>query len=160
VAAAQVLGDPVHQVDDLWARFDALGEEEFLARMDALAAQLPPAVAAYERASAFDSTGHEEQALPLYREALALGLEEDRRRQCVIQLASTLRNLGRAEESVALLEAERGRSDEYSDGVAAFLALALHDAGRKSEALSVALGALAGHMDRYRRSLTNYAREL
>jgi tetratricopeptide (TPR) repeat protein len=147
-------------VEDLWAEFDRLTEDEFLARMDALAAQLPPAVAAYERGSAFDSTGHEEQAAPLYREALALGLDEARRRQCVIQLASTLRNLGRAEESVALLEPERGRSDAYDDGVAAFLALALHDAGRQSEALAVALGALAGHMDRYRRSLTEYAREL
>ena len=147
-------------VEELWARFDALGEEEFLARMDALAADLPPAVAAYERGSAFDSTGHEERALPLYREALALGLDDDRRRQCLIQLASTLRNLGRAAEAVRLLDGERGRGDAYDDGVAAFLALALHDAGRKSEALSVALGALAGHMDRYRRSLTNYAREL
>jgi tetratricopeptide (TPR) repeat protein len=128
--------------------------------MDALAAELPPAVAAYERGSAFDSTGHEERALPLYREALALGLDEDRRRQCTIQLASTLRNLGRPEESVALLEPEQGRADEYADGAAAFLALALRDAGRKSEALAVALGALARHMDRYRRSLTNYAREL
>ena len=146
--------------DELWAQFDALGEEAFLAQMDALAAQLPPAVAAYERASAFDSTGHEEQALPLYREALALGLDEDLRRQCVIQLASTLRNLGRPQESVSMLRAERGKSDEFDDGVAAFLALALHDAGRQSEALSVALGALAGHMDRYRRSLTAYADEL
>ena len=146
--------------DELWAQFDALGEEAFLAQMDALAARLPPAVAAYERASAFDSTGHEEQALPLYREALALGLDEDLRRQCVIQLASTLRNLGRPQESVSMLRAERGKSDEFDDGVAAFLALALHDAGRQSEALSVALGALAGHMDRYRRSLTAYADEL
>ena len=45
-------------VEDLWARFDSLDEAEFLARMDALAAELPPAEAAYERGSAFDSTGH------------------------------------------------------------------------------------------------------
>jgi tetratricopeptide (TPR) repeat protein len=148
-------------VEELWAQFDSLGEAEFLARMDALAAELPPAAAAYERGSAFDSTGHPERAVPLYREALASGLGEDRRRQCVIQLASSLRNLGQPDEAVVLLEAERGAaSDELDDGVAAFLALALHDAGRKSEALAVALGALAGHMDRYRRSLTAYAREL
>jgi hypothetical protein len=30
--------------------------------------------------------------VPLYREALAAGLGEDLRRQCVIQLASSLRN--------------------------------------------------------------------
>jgi tetratricopeptide (TPR) repeat protein len=149
------------RVAELWEAFDALSEEEFLARMDALAAELPEAVAAYERGSAFDSLGHEEAALALYERALQLGLEEDRRRQCVIQLASTLRNLGRAGEAVALLEAERERrSDELNDAVAAFLALALTDAGREREAVSVALGALAGHMTRYRRSLTAYAREL
>jgi thioredoxin-like negative regulator of GroEL len=148
-------------VDDLWAKFDSLSEAEFLARMDALAAGLPPAVAAYERASAFDATDHPDRAVPLYREALTLGLGEDRRRQCVIQLASSLRTLGQAEASAALLREERqAASDEDDDAVAAFLALALADAGREREALSVALLALAGHLDRYRRSLANYAREL
>ncbi len=148
-------------VDELWARFDSLEPAEFRERMDVLAAGLPPAVAAYERASAFDATDHPDRAVPLYREALALGLGEDRRRQCVIQLASSLRNLGRPEEAAALLRDEReAGADEDDDAVAAFLALALADSGREREALSVALLALAGHMGRYRRSLTSYAREL
>ena len=42
--------------------------------------------------------------------------------------------------------------------VAAFLALALHDVGRHDEALAVSLSALAPHLPRYQRSLTNYAR--
>jgi tetratricopeptide (TPR) repeat protein len=148
-------------VDELWARFDALDAGEFRAQMDALAARLPQAVGAYERASAFDATDRPEEAVPLYREALALGLGEDRRRQCVIQLASSLRNLGQAEEAVALLRDEReAGSDEDDDAVAAFLALALADSGREREALSIALLSLAGHIGRYRRSLTDYAREL
>jgi tetratricopeptide (TPR) repeat protein len=148
-------------VEELWARFDSLEAGEFRAQMDALAAGLPPAVAAYERASAFDATDRAQEAVPLYREALALGLGEDRRRQCVIQLASSLRNLGQAEEAVALLREEReATSDADDDAVAAFLALALADAGRAREALSVALLALSGHMDRYRRSLEGYARAL
>jgi tetratricopeptide (TPR) repeat protein len=123
--------------------------------------ELTAAVAAYERGSAFDNTGHPDRAVPLYREALDLGLGEDLRRQCVIQMASSLRNLGEVEESVALLTAERGRqSDELDDAVAAFLALALTSAGREREAIGVALGALATHMDRYQRSLRNYAAEL
>jgi Tetratrico peptide repeat len=117
------------------------------------------AVGLYERASAFDSTGHSDLAVPLYRRALEVGLGDDRRRQAVIQLASSLRNLGQASESVALLSAERDRgSDELDDAVDAFLALALVDAGREREAVSVALPAVSRHMTRYQRSLTNYAR--
>ena len=44
--------------------------------------------------------------------------------------------------------------------LSAFLALALVDAGREREAVSVALGALAPHLVRYERSLGNYARML
>ncbi len=44
----------------LWASIDDLPEEEFLARIDRLAAELPAdsAVAVFERAASFDSTGH------------------------------------------------------------------------------------------------------
>jgi Tetratrico peptide repeat len=89
---------------ELWASFDEHGEDEFVGRMEALVAELPAesAVGMYERASAFDSTGHSDLAVPLYRQALDRGLGEDRRRQAVIQLASSLRNLGQASESVAL----------------------------------------------------------
>lgn len=116
---------------------------------------------AYEGGSDFDSNGHSDLAVPLYREALELGLDESLRRQAVIQLASSLRNLGEAEESVALLRAELAAgSDELDDAVRAFLALALVDTGHEREAVSVALLALSGHLTRYQRSLTKYAREL
>ena len=66
----------------------------------------------------------------MYRRALELGLEGERRRRAVIQMASSLRNLGRPEESVALLTAERDAgSDALDDAVAVFLALALADVG-------------------------------
>lgn len=151
------------RVSDLWAAIDDHSEQEFVAAMDKLAAELPAdsAVAAFERASAFDSTGHEDEAVTLYRRALELGLEDDRRRRAVIQLASSLRNIGQARESVALLTAERDAgSDELDDAVSAFLALALVDTGREREAVSLALGALAPHLPRYQRSLANYARAL
>jgi Tetratrico peptide repeat len=146
---------------DLWASIDDHGEDEFVHRMDELVGELPAdsAVGLYERASAFDSTGHSDLAVPLYRRALEVGLGDDRRRQAVIQLASSLRNLGHASESVALLTAERDAgSDELDDAVDAFLALALVDEGREREAVSVALLAVSRHMTRYQRSLTNYAR--
>jgi tetratricopeptide (TPR) repeat protein len=149
------------RVADLWASFDDHSEDEFLARMEALVAELPAdsARGAFERASAFDSTGHPDQAVPLYRRALELGLDGGLRRQAVIQLASSLRNLGQSSESVELLRAERGRdAEELDDAVSAFLALALVDVGREREAVSVALEALTPHLSRYQRSLADYAR--
>jgi hypothetical protein len=119
------------------------------------------AQAAFEQACEFDDTGHSDRAVPLYRRALELGLEGYERRRAVIQMASSLRNLGQAEESVTLLRAEQGApSDELDDAVRAFLALALVDVGREREAVSLALGALAPHLPRYQRSLANYASEL
>lgn len=76
-------------------------------------------------------------------------------------MSSSLRNLGRAGESVALLTAERDAgSDELDDAVVGFLALALVDVGREREAVALALGALAPHLARYQRSMGNYARLL
>lgn len=151
------------RVARLWASIEDYDEAGFRTAMDALIAELPPddPRGRYEQGSAWDSTGHSDRAIPLYRQALDHGLAPPYRRQAVIQLASSLRNLGQANESVALLRAERERgSDEYDDGVSAFLALALADAGHEREALSVALAALAGHMTRYQRSVTNYAHAL
>ena len=148
---------------DLWASLDELDEDAFRAEMDALVAERPEddAVGLFERAAAFDSTGHSDQAVPLYRRALERSLEGERRRRAVIQLASSLRNLGQAEESVALLRAERERgSDHLDDAVTAFLALALVDTGREREAVSISLKALAPHLPRYQRSLGSYAEDL
>jgi len=148
------------RVSELWASIDDHSEKEFLARMEQLVAELPAdsSVAAFERAASLDSTGHSDLAVPLYRQALGLGLHGERRRRAVIQLASSLRNLGQASESVALLTAERDvESDDLDDAVSAFLALALVDTGREREAVSLALKALSRHMTRYRRSLANYA---
>ncbi|MGW6703900.1 tetratricopeptide repeat protein [Streptomyces sp. NPDC054956] len=151
------------RVGALWGQLDEYEEEEFLAAVEELVGELADGDprGAFERACAYDSTGHSDLAAPLYREALAGGLEGVRRRRAVVQLASSIRNLGRADESVALLEAERAEgSDLLDDAVVGFLALALADTGREREALSLALVALARHLPRYNRSLANYAREL
>jgi hypothetical protein len=87
------------------------------------------------------------------------GLDGGRRRQAVIQLASSLRVIGRAEESVALLTAEiNAASDNLNEAVLAFLALALADIGREREAASLALAALAPHLPQYQKTVANYAR--
>ena len=147
----------------LWAAFDDYEAEAFLAKFQELAEELPAgdAVALYELASAHDAIGNEAEAATYYRSALDAGLNGPRRREATIQFASTLRNLGRASESVDILTAERDAvSDELDDAVTAFLALALTDLGRDREAASLALDALSRHLPQYNRSLSNYAKAL
>ena len=147
----------------LWAAFDHLPADDFLAAMDALVAERPAddPVGLFERGSAFDSTGHTDRAVGFYRRALERGLSGQSRRRATIQLASSLRALGRAEESVTLLTTELDAGpDDLDDAVRAFLALALTSAGRERAAVSMALTALAPHLKRYNRSLAAYAREI
>ncbi|MFF1478091.1 tetratricopeptide repeat protein [Streptomyces sp. NPDC058301] len=151
------------RMDALWAEFDSYERDDFVAAVRALVDERPPgdALASYWMGSAYDSTGYEREAAPHYRDAFAAGLPDDLRRPATIQFASTLRNLGELKESTALLTAERTRgSDELDDALTAFLALALVDSGREREAVSLALSALAPHLTRYNRSLSNYARAL
>ncbi|QOV38809.1 tetratricopeptide repeat protein [Streptomyces ferrugineus] len=162
---------PVNQdwedrVTAAWATFDSYTEEEaadFRAVIDALVAELPAdsPLGLFERACAWDSTGHSDKAVPLYREALEGGLSGYKGRRAKIQLSSSLRNIGRAEDGVKLLTPELDApSDELDDAVRATLALCLSSLGRDREGLALALGALAGHLPRYQRSMANYARAL
>ena len=151
------------RVAELWTQLDQQGEADFVAKIEALAAERPAgdAAALFERACAQDSTGHSDKAVSLYHQALDTGLVGLRRRRAVIQLASSLRNLGQPRESVALLTEERARgSDELDDAVVAVLALALTDLGEAREAVSMTVTALARHLPRYNRSMANYAKAL
>jgi hypothetical protein len=148
---------------EIWTSIDHRPAAEFVAAVDQHTAELSAddGVGFFERAAARDSTGSSDLAVPLYRQALDRGLIGERRRRAVIQLASSLRNLGAATESVALLRAEQGQpSDSLDDAVEAFLALALADIGQAREALSIVLSTLAPHLPRYQRSVGNYARLL
>ncbi|MBD0420030.1 tetratricopeptide repeat protein [Streptomyces sp. TRM S81-3] len=157
------------RVTAVWASFDDYAEQDgaaFRAVIEALAAELPgdSPLGLFERACAWDSTGHSDRAVPLYREALVRGLGDLSRykaRRAKIQLSSSLRNIGRPQEGVALLTPElEAPSDELDDAVRATLALCLAGLGRDREGLSLVLGALAPHLPRYQRSMANYARAL
>jgi tetratricopeptide repeat protein len=152
------------RVAEAWAALDATHPQDLRARIQALAAQRPDgdAAALFERACAHDSTGEPAAAEPLYRAALTAGLSGPRRRRAVIQLSSTLRNLGRAPEALDLLTAEResGVSDGLDDALTAVLALTLSALGRDREALGLTVTALARHLPRYNRSMANYGRDL
>ena len=151
-----------YRIDAVWAQAETLGDEEVIRRIDAIADERPgdDPVALFERAGARDSAGLEAQAELLYRSAIANGLSGSAHVQAHIQLASTIRNLGRPLEAIALLEAIEPQAGQLRDAVAAFRALALVDAGDARHAASVALAALAPHLARYRVSVAAYAAEL
>jgi tetratricopeptide (TPR) repeat protein len=149
------------RIDAVWAD-DAMTDAERIVQIDAVAGERPTddARALFERAGARDSAGLESEAESLYRAALAAGLDDEHRPQAVIQLASTLRNLGRIDEAVDMLREEHARAGAFADAAAAFLALALVSRGDALEGAAVALTALAPHLPRYTRSVTAYAEEL
>ncbi|MBB1260151.1 tetratricopeptide repeat protein [Streptomyces alkaliterrae] len=147
----------------LWEEFPTVGPVDFRREIAELVHELPEGhpVGLFEWASACDATDLEAEAVRHYRAALAGGLGGERRRQAVIQLASTLRNLGEASESVRLLTEEKGNGqDQLDDAVDAFLALALIDLGREREAAALTLGALARHLPQYSGAVARYARDV
>ena len=153
---AQADIDALWEIDDPQAR---------IAAGAALRAAHPgDPVVAYEYAGIFDSAGQEAAAVGLYEEALDGGLREPLRHRCLIQLASTLRNLGRLDEATARIE-DAVAAEPTSIGARMFRAMILHDAGRATEGLRGLLEVVAAEssdadVQRYRRSLTAYAAEL
>ncbi|MGZ0067893.1 tetratricopeptide repeat protein [Microbacterium arborescens] len=129
------------------------------AELDELAADAAEAVRSYERASLHDFLGEEADAIPLYRAALEAGLTGERRSACVIQLASSLRNVGDPSGALALLH-RFPDTDPLADAARAFEALALFSDQKPAPALRTALRALAPHLPAYRRAVTAYADEL
>jgi hypothetical protein len=157
------------RVAAVWQRVDALPPAELVAAVDALAAEREPgdAKALFERACARDTTGIEDEAEHCYRQALATGrLDPYRQSRATIQLASTLRILGRLDESeqllVALLERhlEPGNARALHDEARATLALTYAAQGRTAEAAGLALATLAPHLTRYHRSMARNAAAL
>ncbi|WP_253206243.1 tetratricopeptide repeat protein [Curtobacterium aetherium] len=149
-------------VEDLWADADA-DPAERIDRMRDLAGSAPhPALGAFELGGAYDSGGREADADAEYRRATEAGLgtvDPERAARLVIQHASTLRNLGRVDDAIAML---RSAPSHPSIGAApsVFLALALHSAGRQDEALRLALETIEPTMPRYNRSVRAYAAAL
>lgn len=152
--------------DDWQRRVDAVWEADLpddtlLAEISSLADELDESDARrwFELASAHDSTGRELEAAAHYERALTIGLEPDQHAQATVQYASTLRNLGRPDAAIQLLE-RLPRLSPVGTARDAFLALALRDAGRTDEALRVLLDALVPTLPRYQRSVTAYAATL
>jgi hypothetical protein len=156
------------RVDALWSVADSLAPRDLVRGIDALAGERPhdDPVALFERACARDTAGLEDEAEPLYRAALASGrLDAYRQARATIQLASTLRHLGRFEEGERLLQARLERCRAEGPGAAlydetrAILAFTWLAQGKPVAAACLALETLAPHLSRYNRSTAANARE-
>lgn len=157
------------RIATVWKQVDPLRPEELVDAIDELAAERPAGdgTALFERACARDTAGLEPDAEKLYRAALASDdLGPYRRARATIQLASTLRLLGRLEESERILMAEIGRCEDAGvrsalhDETRAILALTYLAQGRRAESAGLALVTLAPHLSRYNRSVARNAEEL
>src|SRR4051812_37081339 len=158
-----------NRIAAVWKIAESLSPEELVRTVDTLAAERPAddPFAQFERACARDTAGIEDGAEPLYRAALASGaLDPYRHARASIQLGSTLRHLGRLDESEQLLQAQLGRCQAEGPGAVLFdearavLAFTWIAQGRALEAAALALETLAPHLTRYNRSMAANARAL
>lgn len=149
------------RVAAFWHTADDTASETMLQAMRSLVDERPEndPDALYEWASVHDWLGRENDAVPLYRAALDNGLSGPRRAQGMIQLASSLRNIGQPKAAVELLRQQRP-DETTGEAASAFLALALRDAGHLDEALRVALLALSRMLPMYSRVIENYTHQL
>ncbi|MDQ3368056.1 MAG: tetratricopeptide repeat protein [Myxococcota bacterium] len=121
-------------------------------------------LAQLEAAYGHDRSGAERTAILHYDAAYQLGVPAEERRSFLVGYGSTLRNVGRVDDAVAIL-AQAIADDPGYPAFAAFLALALADAGQLRAALAAMLGcaldaAHPGVFDGYERALGEYHRAL
>lgn len=119
---------------------------------------------AVQTAWVHDSMGLEEEAVEHYEAALAGDLTEADARGAYLGLGSTLRTLGRDEDSDRILRQGIERFPDFS-ALRAFHAMTLYNLGRPREAVQQLLQVLLETasdpgIDRYRRALTAYAEDL
>jgi tetratricopeptide (TPR) repeat protein len=138
--------------------------DEHLAAARAYVLDHPDDVWAHvEAAYAHDRLDLERQAIVHYDAAYRLGVPADERRHFLVGFGSTLRNVGRADDAVAILAQAVAEDPDYP-AFAAFLALALMSAGQPRVAVATLLGVVLDtardRLDGYDRALTEYQREL
>lgn len=152
-------------VDDVRALREAGQHEKHLAAARSLVTERPSDVLAQiEAAYGHDRNGLEHQAIRHYDEAYRLGVPPELRRGFLVGYGSTLRNVGRHDDAVAIL-GQAVADDPGYPAFGAFLALALLSAGHPRAALAAMLGvtldvARPGAFDRYERALGEYHKEL
>lgn len=117
-----------------------------------------------EAAYACDSVGEEEAAVGYYERARGLGVPDGELAVFTVGYGSTLRNVGRTEESVAVLGEGLTRFPDYAP-IKAFLALALHSSKFHNAAMATLLELVLelNHDDQlhgFERALAHYQTDL
>lgn len=152
--------DPERRLARFWTELsDAEPLAAAEARLLSAVGDLPIPRVLFERASLRDFLGLEDEAVPLYEAAVEGGLPSPDRERAIIQWASSLRNLERPEEALALLHPLLGHP-EAGPQVAAFYSLTLVDLGRSREAARLALLTLATRLPEYQKAVAFYADDL
>jgi tetratricopeptide (TPR) repeat protein len=111
-----------------------------------------------ERAFEYDREGFEAEAIPHYEQAIAAGLSGEQLEKALLGLGSSLRNVDRLDESVAVLEDACRRFPDHQ-ALPVFLAFSLWSAGRKGEALALLTRRL-GEGSGYERAIREYADDI
>ncbi len=158
------IGQDIEQkLASLWLAIGEHTEQSFRKAHAALTAAIvnTDPVMLFEEAALFDSFGYPDKAIPLYEAALFANVPGERRRRAMIQMASSLRNLGHPQKAEEMMRTELGGTPDHLTGaVRGMLALALVDLGREREAAAVALKALSACLPRYNASMARYAQGL
>ncbi len=118
----------------------------------------------YEAGGLDDSAGRADEAIPHYERALERGLPRELEPRCRLQLASSLRNVGRIDDALAAFDDAIARFPDDA-ALRLFRAFALADLGREREALADVIDLARTRIDapeiaRYARSLENYNHDL
>ena len=135
---------------------------EAVAAAEARPADVDARIAA---AYACDRWGTEEDACVHYDAAWRLGVPDDQRRKFMLGYGSTLRNVGRIDESLEVLTQAAADYPDYP-ALPCFLALSLHSAGEHRAAIATLLSAILDvaaptrALDGYERALAYDQREL
>ncbi|HWD80475.1 MAG TPA: tetratricopeptide repeat protein [Kribbella sp.] len=133
-------------IEEAFSRRDRANMGPTIAFFEKLLAEHPdnPYVL-YEVGGAYDTAGQEETAVGYYERALP-GLSGETRRKCLLQYGSTLRNLDRFDESLAIFKKACAEYPE-SDSLRVFKALTLNAAGHHDKALATLLLVIADKID-------------
>lgn len=118
----------------------------------------------YEVACLHDNLGREAQAIPLYQQAIALGLTDESLRGAWLGLGSSYRTTGQYPEALAAFEQGLARFPDANE-FKVFRAMVCYNLGRNKEGMESLLAVLAETatdpaLAPYRRAIALYAADL
>lgn len=146
---------------ECWSRIDHFSAVEFRQHISDIVSDpaVPAPVAAFEQGYALTATGRTDLAIDYFAQALDAGLTGERARHAIIHMAGAYRVSGRPEAAIRILQplAHTPHGDGLDDVIISYLALALTDAGKATQAVYHLATALADHLPHYRAAVKRQA---